>query len=117
VVANPGFGFLLTEAGLGCTWAGNSGENRLTPWRNDPVSDPPAEAIYLRDEDTGQVWSPTPLPARADSPYLIRHGMGYSTFSHHSHELQQDLKIFAVPDAPVKIAQLAPGIRPSTRGA
>jgi cyclic beta-1,2-glucan synthetase len=106
VIANPGFGFLLTEAGLGCTWAGNSGENRLTPWRNDPVSDPPAEAIYLRDEDTGQVWSPTPLPARADSPYLIRHGMGYSTYSHHSHELQQDLKIFAVPDAPVKIAQL-----------
>jgi cyclic beta-1,2-glucan synthetase len=107
VIANPGFGFLLTEAGLGCTWAGNSGENRLTPWRNDPVSDPPAEAIYLRDEDTGQVWSPTPLPARADSPYLVRHGMGYSTFSHHSHELQQDLRIFAVPDAPVKIAQLA----------
>ncbi len=53
VIANPDFGFLATSNGLGCTWAYNSGENRLTPWHNDPVSDPPSEAIYLRDEDTG----------------------------------------------------------------
>jgi cyclic beta-1,2-glucan synthetase len=106
VIANPDFGFLVTTNGLGCTWAYNSGENRLTPWRNDPVSDPPSEAIYLRDEDTGQLWSPTPLPTRADTPYLIRHGAGYSIFEHASHGLGQNLRIFAVPDAPVKIVQL-----------
>jgi cyclic beta-1,2-glucan synthetase len=106
VIANPEFGFLVTEAGMGCTWAINSGENRLTPWHNDPVSDPPAEAIYMRDEDTGEVWSPTPLPARADAPYLIRHGMGYSVFEHASHHLDQSLKIFVVPDAPLKLVQL-----------
>jgi cyclic beta-1,2-glucan synthetase len=89
---------------MGCTWAVNSGENRLTPWRNEPVSDLPSEAIYLRDEDTGQVWSPTPLPARANASYLIRHGMGYSIFEHRSHELDQRLRPFVVPDAPVKIA-------------
>ena len=106
VIANPEFGFLVTEAGMGCTWAVNSGENKLTPWHNDPVSDPPSEAIYLRDEDTGEIWSPTPLPARADAPYLIRHGIGYSIFEHRSHQLDQNLKIFAAPNAPVKIAQL-----------
>ena len=106
VIANPKFGFLVSEAGMGCTWAVNSGENRLTPWRNDPVSDPPSEAIYLRDEDTGQLWSPTPLPARADAPYLICHGTGYSIFEHRSHDLDQRLRLFAVPDVPVKIAQL-----------
>ena len=53
VLANPGFGCLVTEAGLGYSWAGNSQMNRLTPWSNDPVSDPPGEAIYLRDEETG----------------------------------------------------------------
>jgi len=56
VVANPDFGFLVSEAGAGYTWAGNSGENRLTPWRNDSVSDAPGEALYLRDEETAQVW-------------------------------------------------------------
>ena len=64
VLANPGFGCLVTEAGLGYSWAGNSQLNRLTPWSNDPVSDPPGEAVYLRDEDTGAVWTPTPLAAR-----------------------------------------------------
>jgi cyclic beta-1,2-glucan synthetase len=106
VIANPEFGFLVSEAGLGCTWAGNSGENRLTPWHNDPVSDPPSEAIYLRDEDAGQVWSPTPLPARANAPYRIRHGMGYTIFEHYSHQLEQELKVFAASDAPIKIVQL-----------
>jgi len=106
VVANPDFGFLASETGLGCTWAGNSGENRLTPWRNDPVSDRPAEALYLRDEETGQVWTPTPLPIRVRAPYLIRHGAGYTVYEHHSHGLKQRLRAFAVRDAPVKVVQL-----------
>ncbi|MHC1771303.1 MAG: hypothetical protein AB9907_06105 [Flexilinea sp.] len=55
---------MVSEAGSQCTWALNSGENRLTPWSNDPVIDPTGEALYLRDEETGEVWTPTPLPCR-----------------------------------------------------
>jgi cyclic beta-1,2-glucan synthetase len=106
VIANPHFGFLVSEAGAGYTWAENSGENRLTPWRNDPVSDSPGEALYLRDEETAQVWSPTPLPAGEEAPYLIRHGAGYSIFEHHSQGLKQRLRLFAAPDAPVKVVHL-----------
>ncbi len=106
VIANPRFGFLVSEAGLGYTWAENSSENRLTPWRNDPVTDAPGEALYLRDEEVGHVWSPTPLPTGAPAPYLIRHGAGYSIFEHHSHGLRQRVRVFAVPDAPVKVVQL-----------
>ena len=106
VIATPDFGCVVSETGMGPTWSLNSGENRLTPWRNDPVSDPPSEAIYLRDEDTGQIWSPTPLPARADAPYLIRHGAGYSIFEHASHGLLQNMTVFVAPDEPVKIVQL-----------
>ncbi|HEX9074930.1 MAG TPA: hypothetical protein VF932_04090, partial [Anaerolineae bacterium] len=106
VIANPNFGFTVSESGSGSTWFGNSSENRLTPWSNDPVSDPPGEALYLRDEETGEVWSPTPLPCRAPAAYLIRHGAGYSTFDHNSHGLAQRLRLFAAPEAPVKIVQL-----------
>ncbi|MCL4393717.1 MAG: hypothetical protein M1482_02705 [Chloroflexi bacterium] len=106
VVANPDFGFTISEAGAGCTWSGNSSENRLTPWSNDPVADPPGEAVYLRDEETAEVWSPTPMPCPAPAPYRIRHGTGYSIFEHNSHGLAQSLRIFAAPDAPVKIVQL-----------
>jgi len=106
VIANSELGCLVSETGLGYTWAINSGENKLTPWRNDPVSNTPAEAIYLRDEETGDVWSPTPLPAGDDEPYLVRHGIGYSTFEHHSHGIEQEVRIFVIPDAPVKVVQL-----------
>ncbi|MGC9396239.1 MAG: GH36-type glycosyl hydrolase domain-containing protein [Anaerolineae bacterium] len=106
VIANPDFGFTVSETGAGTTWAGNSSENRLTPWSNDPVGDPPGEALYLRDEETAAVWSPTPLPCRAPAPYLIRHGAGYSSFEHHSHGLAQRLRLFVAPDAPVKVVHL-----------
>jgi cyclic beta-1,2-glucan synthetase len=106
VIANPGFGFLVSEAGSGYTWVGNSGENRLTPWHNDPLSNPPGEVLYLRDEETARVWSPTPLPAGELAAYLVRHGAGYSVFEHNSHGLKQRLRLFAVPDAPLKVVQL-----------
>ena len=106
VIATPEMGCVVSESGLGYSWAANSGENRLTPWRNDAVSNAPAEAIYLRDEDSGEVWSPTPLPTRADAPYLIRHGAGYSKFQHASHGLEQNVRVFVVGNDPVKVIQL-----------
>jgi len=106
VVANSNFGFLISESGSGYTWAANSGENRLTTWRNDPVMDQPAEALYLRDEETAESWSPTPLPARTEAPYVVRHGAGYSVFEHNSHGLKQRLRLFATPEDPVKVIQL-----------
>jgi cyclic beta-1,2-glucan synthetase len=107
IIANQEFGFLVSESSLGCTWAENSGENRLTPWNNDPVSDTPSEALYLRDEETGAIWTPTQLPAGPQAPYLVRHGAGYSIFEHHSHDLHQQIKLYAVHDKPLKIIQLA----------
>jgi cyclic beta-1,2-glucan synthetase len=100
------FGFQITETGSGYTWSINSRENRLTPWSNDAVSDPPGEVIYLRDEDTGTVWSATPLPIREREPYIIRHGQGYSVFEHTSHGVSQELLVFAPLDASVKISLL-----------
>jgi len=106
VIANPHFGSLVSESGLGASWAENSSENRLSPWGNDPVSNEPGEALYLRDEETAIVWSPTPQPSPAPAPYLARHGAGYTIFEHHSHGLRQQLRVFTPPDTPVKILQL-----------
>src|SRR5438093_4501525 len=86
VVANPAFGFQVSESGSGYTWSENSRENKLTPWSNDPVSDTPGETFYVRDEDTGQVWGPTCLPIREETGrYFVRHGQGYSRFERASH--------------------------------
>jgi cyclic beta-1,2-glucan synthetase len=106
VLANPDFGCLVTEAGGGYTWAGNSQMNRLTPWSNDPVSDPPGEVLYLRDEETGEFWTPTPAPSGGDSTTIVRHGQGYTRFTQTSHGLKQDLFILVSPTEPVKLFHL-----------
>ncbi|OLE54438.1 MAG: hypothetical protein AUG51_08195 [Acidobacteria bacterium 13_1_20CM_3_53_8] len=107
VIANEhDFGFQVTETGGGYTWSVNSRENRLTPWSNDAVSDPPGETIYLRDEESGTVWTTTPQPVREDEPYVIRHGQGYTVFEHTSHGITQELLMFVPLDAPVKVSVL-----------
>ncbi len=110
VIANPSFGTLVSESGSGFTWAGNSQANRLTPWHNDPVTDPCSDAIYLRDDETGAIWTPTPRPIRELDAYRARHGQGYTSFEHNSHAIEQWLEIFVPVDAaggdPIRIQRL-----------
>ena len=104
VLANPSFGTVVSENGGAYTWFENAHEFRLTPWFNDPVRDLTGEAFYIRDEETGQVWSPTPGPARGASAYVIRHGFGYTVFEHTEHGIVSELWIYVAMDAPVKLA-------------
>ena len=110
VMANPVFGSLVSESGSGCSWYGNSQTNRLTSWNNDPISDSSSEAIYIRDEDSGIFWTPTPLPVRELDAYRARHGQGYTEFEHNSHALEQRLLTFVPAQAdradPIRIQRL-----------
>jgi len=106
VLANPQFGTVISESGSAYTWSDNAHEFRLTPWHNDPVSDGGGEAIYLRDEETGHVWSPTPLPVRGAMPYVIRHGFGVTTFETSVGGIRSELKVYVAIDAPVKFSVL-----------
>jgi cyclic beta-1,2-glucan synthetase len=108
VVANPEFGFQVSESGSGYTWSVNSRENKLTPWSNDPVSDTPGEIFYVQDEDSNLVWGPTILPIREEGwPYVIRHGQGYSRFEHTSHDIALDLLQLVPLRDHVKISRLS----------
>ncbi len=106
VLANPNFGTIISESGFAYTWSENAHEFRLTPWGNDPVSDSSGEAFYLRDEERGHFWSPTPLPCRGMTPYVTRHGFGYSVFEHTERGIRSELWVYVAMDAPVKFAVL-----------
>lgn len=80
IIANQNFGTVISESGAAYTWAENAHEYRITPWNNDPVNDTSGEAFYIRDEETGQFWSPSPLPRCGNGSYITRHGFGYSVF-------------------------------------
>ncbi len=106
VIANESFGFLATESGAGMTWQGNSQMNKLTPWSNDPVADPADEAIWIRDDDDGVFWSPTPQPTPGPGAYEAHHGWGYSGYRHSSFGIEAETLMFVPLEDPVKVIRL-----------
>lgn len=106
VIANPHFGFQISESGAGYTWSGNSRENKLTSWSNDPVLDTVGEGVVIRDDETGALWGPTPAPLREGTSYQVHFGQGYSRFKHRSSDIETDYLLYVPIDKPVKIARL-----------
>jgi len=109
VLANPVLGTIVTTSGAAHTWAENSRENRLTPSANDFVTDPTSEAIYLRDDETGEAWCPTPGPMARTAEsgrFVVRHSAGLTRFSHASRGIRQELELFVDADDPVKFSLL-----------
>ena len=106
VIANPRFGCLVSELGTGYTWWRNSREFKLTPWSNDPVLDPPGEACYLRDEESGELWSATPSTVAKDQSYNVIHGRGFTCFNHERHGVREEMTVFVPLDDPVKVVKL-----------
>nr|WP_297358382.1 glucoamylase family protein [Thauera sp.] len=106
VLANASFGSVVSESGAAYSWGENAHEFRLTPWDNDPVADAGGEALYLRDEDSGAAWSPTPQPMRAEATYVVRHGFGYSVFETQVDDIVSELWVYVATDAAIKFSVL-----------
>ena len=123
VIANPDFGTIVSASGSAFTWSMNSRENRLTPHAGDSIGDPTGEAIYLRDDDSGAVWTPTPSPMRhrgaagglgaepgrrdrTEDRWTVRHAAGITRFSRLEHGIRHELEVFVHRTEPVKFSLL-----------
>jgi len=107
VIANPQFGTVISESGQSYTWFQNAHEQRLTPWHNDPVTDMGGEHFYIRDEETGRFWSPAPLPVRGKTPYITRHGFGYSVFEHLEDGIHTTMRVYTDTEKPIKYSVIS----------
>jgi cyclic beta-1,2-glucan synthetase len=106
VIANPNFGTVISESGSAYSWTENAHELRLTSWSNDPVSDTSGEAFYIRDEDSGHFWSTALLPAGGQSPYITRHGFGYSVFEHIEDGIHTEMTVYVDMVSAIKFTVL-----------
>lgn len=106
VISNPDFGFLATESGAGYTWSQNSRENKLTPWSNDAVMDPPGEVIYIRDEEQNLFWTPTPAPIPGSRNQEVRHGFGYSVWQSRTLNIEQEVTQWVAREDSIKLIKL-----------
>ena len=107
VISNASFGFQVAADGGGYTWSQNSRDNQLTPWSNDPVVDRPGEAFYVRDLDSGELWTPTARPVRLEqATYIVRHGRGYSRFELVANGIALELLQYVPLGDSIKISRL-----------
>jgi cyclic beta-1,2-glucan synthetase len=109
ILANPDFGTVVTASGAAFTWAENSRENRLTPFANDPVTDPTGETIYFRDDEDGRIWTATPAPLPHEQRagrWVVRHTAGRTSFEHSTRGIAHELSVFVHPEDPVKFSRV-----------
>jgi cyclic beta-1,2-glucan synthetase len=109
VIANARFGTVITASGAAHTWSENSRENRLTSFANDPVSDPTAEALFIRDDESGDAWSPSPGPMRRERTsgrFVVRHSAGVTSFARHTRGIRHEFDVFVDVQDPVKFSLL-----------
>lgn len=103
VISNGTYGITVSQAGSGYSWRDHAQFNRITRWEQDLIRDNWGKYICIRDDDTGEFWSPTPQPAGTDlAGYCCRHGLGYTVFIGEKKGIQSELLVFVAPDDPVE---------------
>ncbi len=106
VLASEHVGCIVSEQGIVNSWSVNSRENRLSPWANDPVTDPPGEWLFARDESAGAYWSLTPGPAGLPAWHAVTHGWGFTRYETQYGGLDQRVEVSVAPDACARVAEI-----------
>ncbi|WP_105614864.1 GH36-type glycosyl hydrolase domain-containing protein [Vallitalea okinawensis] len=107
IISNGDYGFMVSQTGGGYSWRGNAGQNRITRTMQDIIKDPWGKYVYIRDIETKEFWSAAWKPVMADYEYYeVRHGIGYSIFRQKVNNINSEMKVFVVPNAPVEIMEV-----------
>lgn len=81
VISNGKYGLVVSQNGGGFSWDTHSEFNRLNRWHQDLVQDNWGKYFYFKDNQTGDVWSPTWMPVKTElDSYRVVYGFGYSKF-------------------------------------
>lgn len=104
VISNGDYGLTLSQAGSGYSWRSHASLNRITRWEQDLIRDEWGKYLYLRDQDSGEVWSPTWQPCGASlEDYRVRHGLGYSVIEARRETLRSEVTYTVPLDAPCEV--------------
>ncbi|MGD9909784.1 MAG: glycosyl transferase family 36 [Candidatus Izemoplasmatales bacterium] len=107
VVSNGDYAFMVSQTGGGCSWRGNSGQNRLTRLYQDIIKDNYGKYFYLRDLDTLDFWSLTYQPVQKPyEEFEVRHGVGYSNFTYQVNQVHSLMRMYVVPNQPLEIIEI-----------
>lgn len=107
VISNGDYGFVISQAGSGYSWRTHASLNRITRWEQDLIKDDWGKYIYIKDEESGEFWSPSWKPVcKKPQDFKIRHGQGYSIFETRYFDIETKLTMFVAKDDPIEIWHL-----------
>jgi len=100
------FGIISNSAG-GYSFYRDARLRRITRYRyNNVPFDLGGRYIYVRDDETGDYWSPSWQPTRSDvEQYTCRHGMGYSTIGSRRGGIAASTRYFVPLDENLEVWQ------------
>ena len=107
IIAQPDFGTIISDCGSTYTWSVDSYDNRITARTTEMLRYQSSEIVYLRDNETGEIWNPTPLPVETKEPFVVKYGFGYATYESVYAGLQQKFTTFVSPSDTVKVSLLS----------
>jgi len=107
ILCNGSYGLTISQAGGGFSWWENANLARLTSWTQDLVRDESGKFLYLRDEDSGAIWSASWKPVMAKyEHYEVHHAVGSTTFIQRAHGIETRWTLLVPPSDPLEIWRL-----------
>lgn len=103
VMSSENFGTVITESQGGYTWSKNSRLNKVTAWNNLPYLDIPSEILYIKDKETGKVWSSSSFISKEEGDFKITYGFGYSKYFSCNQDIICEENIFVPKSDKAKI--------------
>jgi cellobiose phosphorylase len=96
------YGGIVSNTGGGYSFDRDPRNRRVTRYRYNSIPvDQPGRYVYLRDQETGEYWSPTARPTKVDlDAYECRHGTAYTRISGSHRGIAAEVLYF-VPLSPV----------------
>ncbi|MBP9120171.1 MAG: glycosyl transferase family 36 [Ignavibacterium sp.] len=104
VISNGKYGLVISQIGGGFSWDTHSEFNRLNRWHQDLVQDNWGKYFYIKDNLTGDVWSPTWMPVKTELDfYQVAYGFGYAKFTSEYKGIKIILTVFIPVDENIEI--------------
>ena len=95
VISNGDYGLVISQTGGGFSWLTHSEFNRVNRWHQDLIQDNWGKFLYVKNNETGEVWSPTFLPVKTPlDGYECRHGFGYTVFTSEYKGIKIEMTVF-----------------------
>jgi cellobiose phosphorylase len=106
VLTNGRYGAIYSQTGSGYSFYVDASQSLLTRWAQDLVRDDQGKYFYLRDEDSGELYSPTFHPLKREGEYSCRFAPGRVVFDARFERFAVRMEVVVPPEEDGEVINL-----------